>query len=153
MLPLFFGEESIANIMSKSGRKSKLPAKPSHGYEFGGPLGAFAISFVMPLVCYLAAFLCNDISGCPVTSTLHPQSLTLAKLKAEAGRPADGILALASLDATAWLLAYYLFSLILQTVLPGVEVEGPELQSGGKLKYKLNGAHNSPRTLYGYDAD
>ena len=125
--------------MSKSQRKSTLPAKPSHGYEFGGPLGAFATSFGLPLVCYLAAFLCNDHSGCPSPSTLHPHSLSLAKLKDESGWPEDGMLGLASLKVTSWLLAYYLFSLLLQAVLPGAEVEGTELQSGGKLKYKFNG--------------
>ena len=133
--------------MSKSERKSTLPAKPSHGYEFGGPLGAFAISFGMPLICYLAAFLCNDISGCPVPSTLHPRSLTLANLKAETGWPANGILGLASLEVTGWLLAYYFFSLILQPGLPGLEVWGSELQGGGKLRYKFNGTYNAPYTV------
>ena len=125
--------------MSKSQRKSTLPAEPSHGYEFGGPLGAFATSFGLPLVCYLAAFLCNDVSGCPVPSALNPRSLTLAKLKADAGWPADGLLGLASWHATGWLLAYYLLSLVLYVVLPGQEVEGTELRVGGKLRYKFNG--------------
>ena len=117
-----------------------MPAEPLHGYEFGGPLGAFAASLGLPLVCYLAAFLCNDVSGCPVPSALHPRSLTLNKLKEEVGWPADGILGLASFRVVGWVLAYYLLSLVLYTVLPGQEVEGPELRSGGKLKYKFNGS-------------
>ena len=125
--------------MSKSERKSVLPAEPSHGYEFGGPIGAFATSLGLPLVCYLAAFLCNDVSGCPVPSTLHPRSLTLNKLKEEAGWPTDGVLGLASLTVTGWVLAYYLFGLVLYVALPGQEMEGPELRTGGKLKYKFNG--------------
>ena len=140
--------------MSKSARKSVLPAKPTHGYEFGGPydspfftllknrltasrLGAFAASFGLPLVCYLAAFLCNNISGCPAPSTLHPSSLTLETLKRETGWP--GIVGLASMNATLWMLGYYALSLLLQAVLPGTEVEGVELATGGKLKYKFNG--------------
>lgn len=102
-------------------------------------IGAFATSLGLPLVCYLAAFLCNDISGCPIPSALHPRSITLAKLKEETGWPERGILGLASTKVTAWVLGYYFLSLVLQVALPGVETEGVELQSGGKLKYKFNG--------------
>ena len=123
--------------MSKSQRKSVLPSEPSHGYEFGGPLGAFATSFGLPLVCYLATFLCNDISGCPIPSALHPSGLTIAKLKQETGWP--GFQKLASIKVTAWVLGYYLLSLVLQAALPGVETEGVELQTGGRLRYKFNG--------------
>ena len=44
-----------------------------------------------------------------------------------------------STKVTAWVLGYYFLSLVLQTVLPGVETEGVELASGGRLKYKFNG--------------
>ncbi|MCJ1244143.1 erg24, C-14 sterol reductase [Trapelia coarctata] len=131
--------------MSKSERKSVLPAEPSHGYEFGGPLGAFATSFGLPLVCYLASFLCNDIFGCPVPSALHPSTLTLEKLKQETGWP--GILGLASFKVTGWVCAYYFFSLFLQAVLPGVESEGVVLSSGGRLKYKFNAFNSAVLTL------
>ena len=89
------------------------------------------------MVCYLAAFFCNDVSGCPVPSALSPSTLTVAKLKEETGWP--GIQGLASVKVTAWTLGYYFLSLVLQVVLPGVEAEGVELQAGGKLKYKFNG--------------
>lgn len=105
-------------------------------------LGAFATSFGLPLVCYLATFLCNDISGCPVPSALHPSSLTLAKLKEETGWP--GVSGLASTRITAWVLGYYFLSLVLQAVLPGTETEGVELQSGGRLRYKFNGRSPNP---------
>ena len=36
-------------------------------------------------------------------------------------------------------LGYYLFSLVLYASLPGTEVEGTELATGGKLQYKFNG--------------
>ena len=123
--------------MSKSQRKSVLPSEPSHGYEFGGPLGAFATSFGLPLVCYLATFLCNDVSGCPIPSALHPLTISIAQLKEETGWP--GIQGLASVKTTSWVLGYYLLSLVLHVVLPGVENEGVELQAGGRLKYKFNG--------------
>lgn len=91
------------------------------------------------MVCYLCAFLCNDVSGCPIPSALHPRTLTIAKLKEETGWPKDGIYGLASTKVTVWVLLYYFLSLVLYTALPGVEVEGTELGSGGKLKYKFNG--------------
>ncbi|TAQ87842.1 hypothetical protein B7494_g3822 [Chlorociboria aeruginascens] len=121
-------------------KPSKAVAKPvdAHGYEFGGPLGAFGISFGLPIICYLATFLCNDISGCPVPSTLSPSTLTIDALKREVGWPTDGIVGLASWDVTAKVLGYFLLSLVLHRVLPGEHVEGVELASGGKLKYKLN---------------
>lgn len=85
------------------------------------------------------AFVCNDISGCPIPSALHPRSIEVATVKQEIGWPKDGISGLGSTKVTAWVLGYYFLSLVLQTVLPGVESEGVELQSGGRLKYKFNG--------------
>jgi delta14-sterol reductase len=101
-------------------------------------LGAFAISFGLPIACYAATLLCNDISGCPVPSLLSPSTLTIEALKQDVGWPADGIWGLASWDVSAKVLGYYLLSLILHRVLPGEEVEGTVLASGGKLKYKFN---------------
>jgi len=65
--------------------------------------------------------------------------LTLTKLKQETGWPKDGILGLGSVQVTAIVLGYYFLSLCLQTILPGEEVEGVKLSSGGRLKYKFNG--------------
>jgi delta14-sterol reductase len=50
----------------------------------------------------------------------------------------EGIYGLASWDVSAKVLGYYFLSLVLHKVLPGEEVEGTELASGGKLKYKFN---------------
>ncbi|MCJ1422357.1 erg24, C-14 sterol reductase [Sticta canariensis] len=124
--------------MSKTQRKSVTLAETSHGYEFGGPFGALAASLGLPLVCYLPAFLCNDVSGCPVPSALNPKSLTLAKLREETGWPTDGIRGLGNFKVTGVLLAYFAFSLVLQTVLPGEETQGVTLRSGGRLQYKFN---------------
>ena len=68
---------------------------------------------------------------------LHPSSLTIEKLKQETGWP--GVVGLGSFKVTGYVLAYYFLSLVLQTVLPGVESEGLKLASGGRLKYKFNG--------------
>lgn len=72
-------------------------------------------------------------------SALHPKSLSIDQLKEETGWPSNGILGLGSFKVTLWMLAYYALSLLLQTVLPGEVVEGVELKSGGRLKYKFNG--------------
>lgn len=103
-------------------------------------IGAALISFGLPIGCYAFAFLCNDVSGCPAPSLLHPSSLTLEKLKQETGWP--GFAGLLNTETVIATLGYYLLSVVLFAVLPGQEVEGTELQSGGKLKYRFN-AFNS----------
>lgn len=62
----------------------------------------------------------------------------MERLKQDAGWPKEGVRGLASWDASAKVLGYYLFSLILHRVLPGHEMEGVELSNGGKLHYKFN---------------
>ncbi|KAI1469477.1 ERG4/ERG24 ergosterol biosynthesis protein [Daldinia caldariorum] len=121
--------------------KTKQPPKPahsSHGYEFGGPFGAATITFGLPILCYVFAFGCNDVSGCPAPSLLSPKTLSIEQLKAEVGWPENGIWGLASWKVTGWVLAYYLFSALLYRILPATEVEGTELSSGGRLKYRFN---------------
>ncbi|PGH26820.1 hypothetical protein AJ80_01397 [Polytolypa hystricis UAMH7299] len=108
-------------------------------YEFGGPLGAAAITFGLPVLLNAFAFTCNDVAGCPVPSLLSPRSLTWEKLKAEIPWPQDGIWGLASWEVTGVLLGYYLLSLILYRVLPAQEVHGTKLvQHGRPLKYRFN---------------
>jgi hypothetical protein len=137
-----------------------------HGYEFFGPyvcpfllwvifsnrdrIGAFVISFGLPIVIYLLIFLCNDIAGCPVPSVLHPYSLTIDKLKEEVGWPADGIWGLTSFKVTGFVLSYYLFSMILYRVLPGEIAEGLPTPSGTKLKYKINSMSLQERCMKHY---
>jgi len=100
-------------------------------------LGAAAISFGLPLGCYLLAFLCNDVSGCPAPSILHPSTLTLGKLKKDVGW--QGFSTLVNTKAAVATIGYYTFSLILYALLPAQKVEGVELSSGGRLKYRFNG--------------
>ena len=108
----------------------------AHGYEFGGPLGALGMTIGLPILCYLFGFLCNDVSGCPAPSLLSGH-IDLEAIKQDVGWP--GLQGLFSLEATAWVLAYYLLLLVLFVVIPAPEVEGVELRTGGKLTYKLNG--------------
>ncbi|KAH0541339.1 hypothetical protein FGG08_004177 [Glutinoglossum americanum] len=146
-------EPEVTPVMAKK-RGSKPRAKgigimspAKHGFEFGGPIGAAGITLGLPLACFLATFVCNDISGCPVPSVLHPSTLTLEKLKQEVGWPENGIWGLASYEVTGWLLGYYLLSLILQGILSGDEIEGVALRSGGRLKYKFNAFFSATLTV------
>jgi Delta14-sterol reductase len=101
-------------------------------------IGAAGIIFGLPLLVYLSVFLCNDVSGCPAPSLLHPKSLSLAKLKAETPWPKEGISGLVDVEVIGWVLAYYGLSLVMQLVLPGVESTGIKLDSGGRHTYKFN---------------
>jgi delta14-sterol reductase len=113
--------------------------------------GAFVISFGLPLLCYTFVFLCNDISGCPAPSLLHPSSFSLEQLKREVGWP--GVSGLVTTNAVLGTLAYYLFSLTLYAFLPATETDGTVLTNGSRLKYRFNGMSNhvfgfsSPRRL------
>lgn len=101
-------------------------------------LGAFGISFGLPILVYIFAFGCNDVSGCPAPSLLSPKTLSLDKLKAEVGWPADGFPGLFNWESVAASIGYVLVQAILYRILPATEVEGTVLRSGGRLKYRLN---------------
>lgn len=105
---------------------------------FAHRLGTGAISVLLPILVYVFAFGCNDVSGCPAPSLLSPSNLSLEKLKVEVAWPAEGIWGLGSFDATLAVLGYYLLNLVLYRFVPATEVEGVTLASGGKLKYKFN---------------
>lgn len=101
-------------------------------------IGAFGVSFGLPILLYVFTFACNDISGCPAPSLLDPSTLDLETLKRQVGWPAEGVRGLMSWRVTGWTLAYYLFSAVLYRVLPGTEGEGVVLENGGRLRYKFN---------------
>ncbi|RYP91596.1 hypothetical protein DL770_002310 [Monosporascus sp. CRB-9-2] len=127
--------------------KTKRAEPRQHGYEFGGPFGTAAITFGLPILCYVFTFACNDVTGCPAPSLLHPKSLSLEQLKAEVGWPEDGIWGLASWKATFGVLGYYAFNALLYRILPATEMEGTELRSGGRLKYRFNSFASIVTTL------
>jgi len=126
--------------MSSNGHAKPPAMAKKHGYEFFGPPGAFAITFGLPILVYSAGLLCNDVSGCPAPSVLHPASLTLDKLKKDIGW--HGWSTIFTWEAFFANLGWYLLSLVLYRVLPATETEGTELSIGGRLKYRLN-AFNS----------
>ncbi|KAI9044649.1 putative C-14 sterol reductase [Aspergillus affinis] len=108
-------------------------------YEFGGPLGASAITFGLPILLYFFAFACNDVSGCPAPSLLNPQTLSWEKVRAEIGWPAGGLRHLGSWQATGVVVVYYCFSLLLWRVLPAQITHGTKLAHHGRpLEYRFN---------------
>ncbi|KAI9932455.1 erg24, C-14 sterol reductase [Aspergillus wentii] len=116
-----------------------MASHTGHKYEFGGPLGASAIVFGLPVLLQFFAFACNDVSGCPVPSLLSPSTFTWDRFKIEAGWPDGGVWDLWSWNVTAMVLGYYLFSLVLWRVLPAQEVYGTKLvQHDRPLLYRLN---------------
>ncbi|KAF2128830.1 ERG4/ERG24 ergosterol biosynthesis protein [Dothidotthia symphoricarpi CBS 119687] len=136
-------------LKEKPGQAKAIAEQP-HGYEFLGPPGAFVISFGLPLLVYVFTFLCNDISGCPAPSLLHPSSLTLDQLKTEVGW--TGFSGLLNTQAVLGTLGYYLLSLTLHAFLPADETEGTELRTGGKLKYRFNSFSSAVLIMVGLGA-
>ncbi|WEW55303.1 erg24, C-14 sterol reductase [Emydomyces testavorans] len=49
------------------------------------------MTFGLPLLVYSFAFFCNDVSGCPAPSLLHPSTLSIEALKSEIGWPENNI--------------------------------------------------------------
>ncbi|KAG2417974.1 hypothetical protein HFD88_001074 [Aspergillus terreus] len=139
-------------MASSKDSEAKVPVQPvpeTRGYEFGGPLGAFVFVFGLSTLIYSFTLLCNDVSGCPPPSLLHPSTLSLATLKAEVGWPDEGLRAFFDVRVTLWVLSYYLLSLVLYVVLPGEVVEGTELACKGRLRYKFNAFSSAVLTLCG----
>lgn len=100
-------------------------------------IGTFLLTLVLPPLCYVFAFACNDVTGCPAPSLLHPYSLTLDKLKQDVGWP--GFTGLIHGRAFLATLGWYGLTFVLWAVLPAQVVQGTELRSGGRIKYRMNG--------------
>jgi delta14-sterol reductase len=115
----------------------ELPLRPANRLS----PGAFIISFGLPVLVYVLTFFCNDISGCPAPSLLHPSTLDFNQLKEEVGWTGFG--SLLNWQAFAGTLSYYLLSLALYAALPAEEVNGVPLNSGERLKYRFNGMFSS----------
>jgi delta14-sterol reductase len=90
---------------------------------------------------YVLTFFCNDISGCPAPSLLHPTSLDLDQLKKEVGWTGFG--GLLNWQAFVGTLSYYVLSLTLYAALPAEKVDGVPMTSGQRLKYRFNGKFSS----------
>lgn len=131
-------------------------------YEFMGPAGAFLITLAIPAVTYLLYFGCSErAGGCP-PAHLFPSYPSLHDA-VSSGNTADAVelvktsagiigesLKVAVTDPEWWkglwdpkaalmYAAWYAFCVVSWAVLPGDEVEGTVLRTGGRQKYKING--------------
>jgi delta14-sterol reductase len=113
------------------GRAKKSGGNATVHFEFGGPLGAAAITLGLPCVCYALVRFCHA-SGC----------LRLAPLRVPPSLPAG---AYASFTGVAAFLAWLALCLGLHLLLPGARVQGTLLRNGQRLAYKLNGVHTCDR--------
>ncbi|ORZ09233.1 ergosterol biosynthesis ERG4/ERG24 [Absidia repens] len=113
-----------------------LNPKTKH-YEFGGPLGAFAMVTCLPLLVLLFAFGCDSTGYEPLTRGYRFIS-DLVQFKFDL----DMLISmLTSWNPTAFF-CFIIFSAQLVTFtmsLPGEEIQGTELRDGSKLTYRLNG--------------
>jgi Delta14-sterol reductase len=114
--------------------------------------GAFGITFGLPLLVYVFIFTCNDVSGCPAPALLSPRTLTLEKLKTQTSWPENGIVGLFDLNVMLYVLGYFGLCLALQLLLPGEEVTGSQLGTGGRHKYKFNTFRSTILILAGLGA-
>jgi delta14-sterol reductase len=95
------------------------------------------MTLALPPLVYAFNLLCNDISGCPAPSLLHPSTFTLDKLKQDIGW--KGVETIFNWESVAAALGWYALSIACYAILPAEVIDGTELYSGGRLKYRLNG--------------
>lgn len=108
----------------------KVLAPKSEHYEFGGPLGAFGVSTTVPFFTYALYYYCSEEAGCsfPPQSWQGTFDIMVAGVKNSL------------FDGQAWAIyfGWYAFCVAAWALIPGQELEGTELRTGGKLTYKIN---------------
>ena len=128
------GSTDSARSRSRSTSRA-APTVDSHAvhYEFGGPLGAAAIIFGLPLVIFLLYFTCNKklVMTSPLT---FPYGKMLASIPTSFSEWFTE-------DAIKLYLGWMLLQLFLERVLPGEAAEGVPIEAdkGKRLKYTLSG--------------
>lgn len=97
------------------------------------------ITFGLPVLLYVFAVSCNDLTGCPALPSVHPKPSFWGTLRVGTGWP-DGVWDFFSFRVLIAVLAYYLLSMVLWRMLPAQELYGTKLVHHGRpLKYRLNG--------------
>jgi Delta14-sterol reductase len=104
-------------------------------YEFGGPFGALFVTTVVPFVTYALYFSCSEhAGGCP------PQNYNVLLTRlVDAVTDPEWWKGLWDTKAALIYLGWYAFCVISWAILPGDWIEGVELRTGEKKKYKING--------------
>ena len=101
-----------------------------------GSWATVSITFGLPVLLYVFAFSCNDLTGCPALPLAHISegSLMIGTEWQDAAWAFFGFRVLIAV------LAYYLLSMVFWRILPAQEVYGTKLVHHGRpLKYRLNG--------------
>ncbi|KAF8598461.1 ERG4/ERG24 ergosterol biosynthesis protein [Ceratobasidium sp. AG-I] len=106
--------------------------KTNH-FEFFGPPGATFVSLAVPLTIYGLYFTCSEASGgCPPPLWSIPFNFVRAV------EDKDWWLSLFDAKASIAYAGWYVYTLAAWLILPGDWVEGTELRTGGRIKYKIN---------------
>lgn len=100
-------------------------------YEFGGPVGAFFVTFGLPLVIYALYFFCNK-EVCVQSPLTFPWQRFLQSLP-------KNLSDLISWEAVSIYTFWMGLQLFLERVLPGEVAEGTALPDGSRLKYTMSG--------------
>jgi len=107
-------------------------------FEFAGPLGAFGVSTVAPLMLYVLHLGCSDLSGgCPPPLLSLPSTL----------RSERWWNAVWDWNAFFVYLGWYAYCLLCWRLIPGDWVEGTLLRNGQKKLYKMNAFSTGLLTL------
>jgi delta14-sterol reductase len=112
--------------------KDLLNPRTTH-YEFFGPPGALAVTLGVPFLTYALNLGCSErIGECPPPLKFIPEMLlaSVSDLNWWKG--------LWDTQASLIYFGWYAFCVVAWKILPGDDVEGLELRSGGKKKYKIN---------------
>jgi len=118
-------------------------------FEFGGPVGAAALLFVLPFVIYILYFLAPGKLAYaklfnPAETEEDDYTVTVSEIGGlvpqltktwDALKPEH----LISLDAIKVVVAWMLFQVAIDRLLPGPVYEGVKLRDGSRLLYKCNG--------------
>lgn len=122
-------KEAVASGRFPTEDPNILAPKSEH-YEFGGWPGCLLVTTSVPFFAYVLFYFCNEDSGCE----FPPRDLSAAWQ-----RMGNGVVA-SFLDGKGWLIyfAWYAFTVLAWAVVPGPWIEGAELRTGHKLKYKIN---------------
>ncbi|KAF4613929.1 hypothetical protein D9613_007619 [Agrocybe pediades] len=109
---------------------TQLNPRTTH-YEFLGPPGATLISIGVPSMIYMLYFGCSEATGgCP--PPISTENVFHAVTDPEWWK------GLWDTQAALIYLAWYMFCVVAWAVLPGDQVAGTTLRTGGKIWYKIN---------------
>ncbi|EUC54371.1 C-14 sterol reductase ERG24, partial [Rhizoctonia solani AG-3 Rhs1AP] len=102
-------------------------------YEFFGPPGAAAVAIGTPIVVYGLYYNCSEAAGvCQLPHWWFPLQVV------KAVSDADWWKSIFDMEATVAYFTWYAFIVAAWYVLPGEWLEGTELRTGGRKKYKFN---------------